>query len=149
MALTLIGCSPAKLPTESGGLREELHDVKVLSADALVIDGRHVRLANATGPQLAPRARCWAEAVAAHEVRRRVVDLVTAAQDIKVAPTGELDEFDRAVSNVSLDGLDLGEQLIRAGVAAPRSKEPFDWCAPMSTNIAGGPPISALMSLAR
>jgi hypothetical protein len=39
--------------------------VRVLSADAMVIDGKHVRLANAYAPQGIPDARCWAEATAA------------------------------------------------------------------------------------
>ncbi len=41
--------------------------VRVLSADAMVIDGKHVRLANAYAPQGVPDARCWAEAAAAKQ----------------------------------------------------------------------------------
>src|SRR3569623_1979456 len=39
--------------------------VRVLDADVLVIDGQHLRLANAYGPESLLHARCWAESLAA------------------------------------------------------------------------------------
>jgi endonuclease YncB( thermonuclease family) len=121
--------------------------VVVVESDALVVDGRHVRLANAAGPQAVPHAACWAEAVAAQEARESVRALVAGAQDVTVTPTGGVDEYNRAWAHVSVDGLDLGLTLLQRGLAAPRNGHRFDWCAPLSTSINQGPSISALARL--
>jgi endonuclease YncB( thermonuclease family) len=111
--------------------------------DALVVDGRHVRLSNALAPQLVPHAHCWAEAMAARQARDAVRSLVAEARDVAVTPTGGVDEYNRSLSRVSLDGRDLGQALVDHGMAAPGGR-PFDWCAPVSTGLASGPPLAVL-----
>jgi endonuclease YncB( thermonuclease family) len=121
--------------------------VVVLESDALVIDGRHVRLSNAAGPKAVPHAACWAEALAARGAREAVRTLVSGAADVTVTPTGGVDEYNRAWAHVSVDGLDLGLTLLQRGLATPRNGTRFDWCAPLSANVGQGPSISALASL--
>ena len=142
----LSACSPhAKLFADTPS--RPMPQIMVVESDALVVDGRHVRLANAAGPQAVPHAACWAEAVAAQEARESVRALVTGAQDVTVTPTGGVDEYNRAWAHVSVDGLDLGLTLLQRGLAAPRNSHRFDWCAPLSTSINQGPSISALARL--
>jgi endonuclease YncB( thermonuclease family) len=118
--------------------------VVVVEPDALVVDGRHVRLSNALTPHLVPRAHCWAEAVAARQARDAVRSLVAEAREVTVSPTGGVDEYNRSLSRVSLDGRDLGQALVDRGMAAPTRVLAFDWCAPLSTSLASGPPVAVL-----
>lgn len=141
--LLLPACSPShKLFADAPS--RPMPQVVVVETDALVIDGRHVRLSNAVGPQAVPHAACWAEAVAAHSARDAVRALVTGAQDVTVTPTGGVDKYNRTWAQVSVDGLDLGLTLLQRGLAAPQNGTRFDWCAPISASIGRGPSISAL-----
>jgi endonuclease YncB( thermonuclease family) len=145
--MLLSACSAHPKLFADAASRRPMPQVLVVESDALVIDGRHVRLANAAGPQAVPHAACWAEAVAAHEARESVRALFAGAQDVAVTPTGGVDEYNRAWAHVSVDGLDLGLTLLQRGLAAPRNGTRFDWCAPLSTSVAEGPSISALARL--
>ncbi|MDB5435086.1 MAG: hypothetical protein JWR47_1343 [Phenylobacterium sp.] len=118
--------------------------VMVLEPDALVVDGRHVRLSNAAAPHLVPHASCWAEALAARQARQTVQGLVGGAREVTVTPTGGTDEYNRTLARVTVDGGDLGQTLLDDGLAAAPGEAPFDWCSPMSTNIARGPRFSVL-----
>lgn len=120
---------------------------KVLAGDILVVDGKHFRLSNAFAPEAIPRARCWAEALAAREVQRAVKQLVLDAHDIQIAPTGGRDEYDRVFAEVSLDGLDLGQTLYDDGLAARPEKGRFEWCNALSETRVGAPPLRALFDV--
>ncbi|HEX2562077.1 MAG TPA: nuclease, partial [Phenylobacterium sp.] len=65
--------------------------VSVLSGDTFIVDGRGVRLANAFAPEPIPRARCWAEALAAKQTARVVQQMMREATTIEVKPTGPRD----------------------------------------------------------
>ena len=118
--------------------------VTVVEADALVVDGRPVRLSNANAPQLAPQAHCWAEGLAARQVRETVQGLVAAARDVTVTPTGGTDDDGRILSRVAVNGVDLGETLLKDGLAAAPGEARFDWCAAMSLDRVRYPRLSAL-----
>jgi hypothetical protein len=118
--------------------------VMVLAGDTLVIDGKHVQLANAVAPQGIPSARCWAEALAAKHAVQYVKRLLLEAQGIEVLPTGEVDGHGRTVATVSLDGLDLGRTLFDNGAAAQPSDGVFRWCEGFSQESDGGPTFSSL-----
>ena len=122
--------------------------VRVLSADALVIDGRHVRLANAYAPQGVPDARCWGEAAAAKLATSWVRDKVREARSVTVEAARGVDEYHRDLALVGLDGVDLGQALYETGLAGRRTDATngrFSWCEPVSGQAAGAPPVSALL----
>ena len=122
--------------------------VKVLSADAMVIDGRHVRLANAYAPQGVPDARCWAEATAALQAVALVRDKVKDARTVTIGPATGFDEFHRDLAVVELDGTDLGQELYEHGLAARRTDAPngrFSWCEPISGKAVGAPAVNSLL----
>ena len=122
--------------------------VRVLSADAMVIDGKHVRLANAYAPQGVPDARCWAEAAAAKQANAWVRAKMREARTITVEPAGGFDEFHRDLSLVSLDGVDLGQAMYEAGLASRRSTgrdNRFPWCEPISGKAPDAPAVGSLL----
>jgi endonuclease YncB( thermonuclease family) len=121
--------------------------VMVLNADTLVIDGRHVHLSNASAPQSTLHSRCWAEALLASDEIAYVRDLVNHAQTIDFKPTGKVDDYNRSLGLVSLDGHDLGEDLYEHGMAARITDPRFDWCQPISQRADGAPPFETVIKL--
>ncbi|WP_374471231.1 nuclease [Phenylobacterium sp.] len=122
--------------------------VRVLAADVLVVDGQHIRLTGAWAPQPIPDARCWAEALAAKQATAAVRQMVEQAANLEAAPSTVRDAYNRTVTRVRLDELDLSQSLIDAGLAAA-SERRFDWCAPISQGQTGAPTLRALMDFGR
>jgi endonuclease YncB( thermonuclease family) len=147
LAAILTACGPARSPEPAPGREPPgiVDRVKVLSADILVVDGRHLRLSNAFAPEGVPNARCWAEAVAARQGMLAVQNMVRTAHAISVTPTGGRDEYDRFLATISLDGVDLGQTLFAEGLAAQPPKGRFPWCEPLSAAGPGAPSLDALL----
>ncbi|EJL21428.1 micrococcal nuclease-like nuclease [Caulobacter sp. AP07] len=145
----LAACQKTPDPPASISAPPGLGDrVRVLSADALVIDGRHVRLANAYAPQGVPDARCWAEAAAAKQVTDWVRAKVRDARIVAIETPDGFDEFHRELAVVRLDGEDLGQALYEAGLAGRRTDAAygrFSWCEPISGKAAGAPAVGSLL----
>lgn len=120
--------------------------VRVLDADVLVIDGKHVRLANAYGPESLLRSRCWAEALASDHAAEYVRALVDHARSYAFKDAGRVDDYGRVIGYVSVDGADLGDILYDQGLAARPSDPRFDWCQPISKHAQGAPKISSLFT---
>jgi hypothetical protein len=123
--------------------------VQVLNADVLVVDGRHVRLADAAAPQPIPDARCWAEALAARLATAAVRTRINEARDIRLEPTGRTDEYNRAIAHVFLDNQNLAASLHDDGLVATGLAGRFGWCAPISEQEPGAPDVRSLMDFSR
>jgi hypothetical protein len=123
--------------------------VRVLNTDVLVVDGRHIRLADAAAPQPIPDARCWAEALAAKQATLVTRELVRSATQIRVLPTGRKDEYNREIAHVLLDNQDLGHTLHDAGLVAEAAPGRFNWCGPISKGGEGAPDLKSLMDFSR
>jgi endonuclease YncB( thermonuclease family) len=122
--------------------------VRVMSGDALVVDGVSLRLANAFAPEAPPQARCWAEALAAKQAARKLQEMIRDARSISVEPTGKIDTYNRQIALVRLNGLDLGQTLFDEGLAAQPPSGRFEWCDPLSKNNPGAPALFSVMELA-
>jgi len=144
-ALATAGCDrTAEKPLASGPLPPTVASrVWVLAGDSLIVDGQHLRLANAYAPQTIPDARCWSEALAAKFATQKVKEWMRSARTIEIEHTGERDNYNRSIARVSLDGLDLGEQLFHEGLAGQPGKGRFEWCNPLSVTSQGAPSWSA------
>ena len=143
----LAGCDrpkPAPVADVPAAVRPH---VVVLAADILVVDGKHVKLSNAFGPEPVPDARCWAEALAAKQAIRTVSAMMDRAATVQVHPTGKVDEFNRELAKVDVDGADLGELLYAQGLAARSTGRRFEWCDPVSRGDANAPNILTMMEL--
>ena len=147
MGLAVAGCDPPEKSISHNLPVLNADRVKVLNADSLVIDGRHVHLSNASSPLGALHARCWAEALLAASDTDYVRDLVNHAGNIEFKPNGKTDSYDRDLGIVLLDGRDLGEELYQQGKAARLTNPRFDWCQPISQQAEGAPPITAVINL--
>jgi endonuclease YncB( thermonuclease family) len=149
LAVGLAACQKTPDPPASITPPPGLGDrVRVLSADALVIDGKHVRLANAYAPQGIPDARCWAEAAAAKQATLWMRQRMREARDVTVQPTGGFDEFHRELAVVQLDGVDLGQLMFESGLASRRSTgrdNRFPWCEPISAKAPDAPVVGSLL----
>lgn len=107
--------------------------IQVLRPDVLVIDGQHLRLADAQTPQPSPSAHCTAEAVAARQAYLRLKGLAEGVSTASIRRTGRVDSDQRAYAHVYLDGVDPALALINEGLAVSGDGQRIDWCAPLST----------------
>jgi hypothetical protein len=147
--LAVAGCGRKPQPPPVGEAPAAIRPhVVVLAADILVIDGKHVKLSNAFGPEPVPDARCWAEALAAKQAVRTVAAMVDRAASVQVHPTGGVDEYNRTLAKVDIDGADLGQTLFNEGLAARPLGKRFEWCNPVSRNETGAPDLLKMMELA-
>jgi endonuclease YncB( thermonuclease family) len=146
------GCHRKEEPPLGGSLPpgpQVAERVKVLNADVLIVDGKHIRLAGAITPQPIPDARCWAEALAAKQATAVVREMMKLARTIRVEPTGRTDEYNRSISRVFLDNQSLTAALHDQGMAAEAEGRAFSWCAPISEGGEGAPDVKSLMDFSR
>jgi len=146
LASALAACDKPEQPLKAEPPPTITGHVRVLDADVLIVDGVHVRLANAYGPESLLKSRCWAESLAADHAAEFVKQLVERARTYDFRPNGETDDYGRKIGFVSIDGADLGDMLYTQGYAARPSKPRFDWCQPISQKAPGAPSISTLYS---
>ena len=138
----LLGLSACSQPTASSlftktaaapDIAAPRPQIMVLRSNVLVIDGRHLRLADVTTPQAAPEAHCVAEAVASRQAQLRLEALTRYVRSVVVTPTGGLDDHDRTLARVTLDGVDPAQTLIYEGLAVAPQPGGFDWCSSADT----------------
>ncbi|RAK59593.1 nuclease [Phenylobacterium hankyongense] len=142
ITLTLMACAP-RPPLYAEAPPPPVDQVEVVNADALVVNGQHVRLSDAAAPQPVPEARCWAEALAARQARRATQQLTATARHVSVTVTGGRDQYDRVLGRVAVDGVDLAQTLIAQGMAMP-SQPSFDWCGSVSASLSQGARLATL-----
>jgi hypothetical protein len=148
IALGLIACSRPHSLFVDGPVQASVSDspVNVVQADAIVVEGKRIHLADAVTPQPAPRAGCPAEALAAHQARLRMAELAQTVRHVNITPTGTLDDDYRINAHVSFDGLDPAEVLINEGLAVAPQKRTFSWCSPMGGSQSSAQRVAMLSS---
>jgi endonuclease YncB( thermonuclease family) len=142
--LLLSACEPKQDAVIAAPPPSIVGRVRVLDADVLIVDGKHVRLANAYAPESLLHARCWAESLASDRAAAYVKDLIDHARSFDFKPNGQTDTYNRAVGVMTIDGADLGDILYEQGLAARPVEPRFDWCQPISKQADGAPKISTL-----
>lgn len=90
--------------------------------------GVRYRLANIDTPETGDRARCAAEREAAAAATAAARALIAGAREVKVVPTGRIDQFGRTIAFVELDGRDLGEMMIASEHARRWEGRRRPWC---------------------
>lgn len=114
--------------------------VRVLDGDTFRYRSIDYRLGGIDTPETGGRAECEAEAALGARARVRVAELIAGGAVVIVTPTHDprgrrrwpRDGFGRRLARVSIDGVDLGTQLVGEGLAAPWAGPPAakpDWCA--------------------
>jgi endonuclease YncB( thermonuclease family) len=144
--LLLSACEPKPDAVIAAAPPSIVGRVRVLDADVLIVDGKHVRLANAYAPESLLHARCWAESLASERAAEYVKDLIDHARSFDFKPNGQTDTYNRALGLMTVDGADLGDILYEQGLAARPVEPRFDWCQPISKQAEGAPKISTLFT---
>jgi micrococcal nuclease len=87
-----------------------------------------IRPPNVDTPEI--KARCEAERELAWRAKEFTVELLRGARRITLKPLKNrpYDKFGRLLAEVDIDGSDLGESLIRAGLARPYGNGRKSWC---------------------
>lgn len=123
VAAALTSCGAADSPTDAftGSARDAPHfeaDARALDGDTVSVDFRLLGVDAFERKQLCQRdGACWACGKAAQDLAARQVRDETASFSLTPDAT-----YGRPVAIVTVDGKDLGETMIRAGLAIPAMK---------------------------
>lgn len=90
--------------------------------------GVRYRLANIDAPETGDNAKCYNERVRGELAKRAAIRAVSSAGAVTVRRTFRKDRYGRTVAFVYVDGRDLGEALVAAGLAAPWRGRRKRWC---------------------
>lgn len=101
-------------------------DVRVTDGDTFRVHEERIRIANIDTPEMPGRARCDVEAELALRAKARLGELLSGGE-IRLSRQGE-DRFGRTLARVSVDGSDVGEQLVRERVAQRWMGHKAEWC---------------------
>lgn len=86
------------------------------------------RLANIDAPETGENARCSTERARGEMAKWTAVKLMRGAARVTVRPTFRFDRYGRRVAFVLVDGRDLGEELLKRGLARPWRGRRETWC---------------------
>jgi endonuclease YncB( thermonuclease family) len=92
--------------------------VIVIDGDTIVVQGEHIRILGINAPELS-KAKCRDETVRGLRARSRLMDLMQAGNVVveRGEGTERFDRYRRTLAHVSVDGVDVGETLMREGLA--------------------------------
>ena len=135
LLVALVSLTACSRPTTSslftqtaGPVNAAAPQIEVLRGNVLVVDGRHLHLVDVAIPEAAPAAHCVAEAIASRQAEVRLEALTRHVRQVVVSPTGGLDDHNRTLAHVLLDGVDPAKVLIDEGLAVAPQPGGFDWC---------------------
>lgn len=107
-------------------------DLFVIDGDTLrSAEGERIRLIGIDAPELPPRSRCEHEAGLALAAKVRLTELIDGAtQIVTTARPGERDrdQYDRLLRDVRVDGVDVGDILVKEGLAKVWMGRKSVWC---------------------
>ncbi|MDX2236889.1 MAG: thermonuclease family protein [Hyphomonadaceae bacterium] len=110
--------------------RDDRAGVRVRAIDgdtvAVIGGGERIRLPNIDAPETGDRARCAAERQTGAEATA-FVRAAVAGKPVSLRRIG-LDRYGRTLAYVSVDGRDLGDAVIAAGLARRWSGRRTSWC---------------------
>jgi micrococcal nuclease len=121
-ALLLVLCAV------SGGAHAR-SDCRAIDGDTIACGKTHIRIVNVDTPELGAGARCPAEADLAERARRFTAEQL-AGSKIEIRPDAKRprDRYGRTLARVVVDGIDLGEALVAAGLAREWDGKRRPWC---------------------
>lgn len=113
---------------EAGGAPARI--VRVIDGDTVVLaDGEHVRILNIDTPEMPPRSRCATERDLALAAKARLSEIVRQGDNVTLTRQGrDRDQYDRQLRRIRVDGQDVGEMLVREGLAQPWRGYKAEWC---------------------
>jgi len=92
------------------------HQLRVIDGDTIDYLGERVRIENIDTPEVGHAARCKDEARLADRATLHARNLVARATRAQIQRSGE-DAYGRTLARIQLDGRDMGDRMIEAGLA--------------------------------
>lgn len=117
--------APVAQPSTADAARIRVYDGDTLHDP---VAGLTYRLENIDTPETGDRAHCAAERAHGYRATRALRALVARAERIDIQLTGRTDRYDRTIALVAINGRDVGETLIDAGLARPWRGRREPWC---------------------
>jgi endonuclease YncB( thermonuclease family) len=112
----------------SGGAHART-DCRAIDGDTITCGKIHIRIVNVDTPELGAHARCPAEAELAERARRFTAEQLAGSKvEIRPDPKRPHDRYGRTLARVTVDGIDLGEALVAAGLAREWDGRRRPWC---------------------
>jgi micrococcal nuclease len=106
--------------------------VRIIDGDTFEVDGETIRLAGIDTPEVAPRAKCLAEARLAEASKAALAQVMMTSWGVR--PSLERQGQDRygrtlAVARMA-NGTDVGAEMVRLGYAERWPGRRVEWCGP-------------------
>lgn len=128
-ALPDLPALPGPILSVSG--RPILEAIAVVDGDTVRLSsGEKIRISNIDTPETPPRSSCPEEARLAQAATTNLRSMVAGARDVRFVPDWdrERDAYGRLLGRVVIDGADVGEAQIAAGLAQPWQGHRAWWC---------------------
>ncbi len=117
------GCAPAMAPAAPGLACE------AIDGDTIVCGRERVRILNVDTPERGSGARCAIEAELAERARVFTAAAIAGGRvEIRPDPKRPRDRYGRTLAWVLVDGADVGDGLVAAGLARPWDGRRRPWC---------------------
>lgn len=111
--------------------RPILEAIVVVDGDTVRLSsGEKIRISNVDTPETPPRSSCPEEARLAQAATTNLRNMVAGARDVRFVPNWdrERDVYGRLLGRVVIDGVDVGEAQIAAGLAKRWQGHRAWWC---------------------
>lgn len=116
--------APGRVPRAA-----EARVVRVIDGDTVVlVTGELVRILNIDTAEMPPRARCGREAALARQAKARLRSLLEHGEIELVRRGRDQDRYGRLLRLVRVGGQDVGEVLVREGLAQRWRGNKAEWC---------------------
>ena len=122
-------CSAA--PAQAGGERVDLHTLRVVDGDTVVIGRERIRISNLDAPEMPGHAFCDREEQLARQAKQMLHDELFGPGKavVLVRDVGRThDKYGRTLAHLTVDGVDVADGLIAAGVARPWRGRSSNYC---------------------
>jgi endonuclease YncB( thermonuclease family) len=104
-------------------------EIRVIDGDTFRAGREIIRIENIDTPEVGNRAECDSERLLARQASdamRRIIE--SARGPVQITRNGR-DRFGRTLGRVTINGQDIGEQMVKMGFAVPWAGRVHDWCA--------------------
>lgn len=119
-----------RLPGDTAEAARPVQVTYVIDGDTFVLaGGERVRILNIDTAELPPRSQCDRETALALAAKARLAELLHGGEVVVLRSGGrDRDRYGRQLRRVVVDGEDVGERLVREGLAQRWRGRRGDWC---------------------
>lgn len=121
---------PFPRPWDRAGEPPPVQVARVIDGDTFeLVGGERVRILNIDTAEMPPRSRCVTERKLALAAKVRLAEVIKHGEIITLTREGrDRDRYDRQLRRGRINGQDVGDLLIREGLAQPWRGHKAAWC---------------------